>query len=152
MVGLIGLAWLAPWLRWMPRGPGLVTVEQKEKTPTILEILKQRSAWGPFIGLFCNAYSLYFLIAWLPFYLVRNAISRWMQWPRLAVPFLTKLCARRCAAALRRWIAVGASRTRVHITFMIVGMLGTGGFLLASLLAGPILFLGLLLLVARRVV
>ncbi len=70
-VGLVSLLWLLPWFRWMPRGPGLFTV-QRGPAPTTLEILKQRRAWGSFIGLFCNAYSLYFLIAWLPFYLVRE--------------------------------------------------------------------------------
>ncbi|HJY92224.1 MAG TPA: MFS transporter [Candidatus Acidoferrum sp.] len=149
VVGLISLAWLVPWLRWMPRGPGLVTVEQKENPPTILEILKQRSAWGSFIGLFCNAYSLYFLIVWLPFYLVRERHFSMDAMAKIGgAVFLTQaVCSALCGRLADRWIAVGASRTRVHITFMIVGMLGTGGFLLASLLAGPILSVGLLLLV-----
>jgi MFS family permease len=71
-LGSVSLVWLLPWFRWMPRGPGITVEKQLGAEPTTLEILKQRSAWGTFLGLFSIAYSLYFLIAWLPFYLVRE--------------------------------------------------------------------------------
>ncbi len=147
-VGLVSLLWLFPWFRWMPRGPGLFTV-QRGPAPTTLEILKQRRAWGSFIGLFCNAYSLYFLIAWLPFYLVRERHFSMDTMAKIGgAVFLTQaVCSALCGRLADRWIAVGGSRTRVHITFMIAGMLGTSGFLLASSLVGPTLSVGLLLLV-----
>jgi MFS transporter, ACS family, D-galactonate transporter len=148
-VGLISLLWLLPWLRWMPQGPGLVTAVSKEPAPTTIEILKQRSAWGSFAGLFCNAYSLYFLIAWLPFYLVRERHFSMDAMAKIGgAVFLTQaLCSVVCGRLADRWIAAGGSRTRVHITFMAVGTLGTGAFLLASSLAGPTLSVVLLLLV-----
>jgi ACS family D-galactonate transporter-like MFS transporter len=40
--------------------------------PSLSEFLRQRSAWGTSIGLFCGNYVNYFLITWLPFYLVRE--------------------------------------------------------------------------------
>ena len=107
VVGLISLVWIVPWLRWMPRGPGLVTVEQKEKAPTTLEILKQRSAWGSFIGLFCNAYSLYFLIVWLPFYLVRERHFSMDAMAKIGgAVFLTQaVCSALCGRLADCWIA-----------------------------------------------
>jgi MFS transporter, ACS family, D-galactonate transporter len=148
-VGLISLLWLLPWFRWMPRGPGVVTGLQSGPAPATLEILKQWKAWGTFIGLFCSSYTLYFLIAWLPYYLVRERHFSMDKMARIGgAVFLTQaVCSVVCGRVADRWIAAGGSRTRVHITFMVAGMLGTAVFLLASSLAGPALSIGLLLLV-----
>jgi ACS family D-galactonate transporter-like MFS transporter len=71
VLGAASLLWIVPWITWMPRGPGLAT--SKAAAPaSIVEILLQRSAWGTFAGLFCFNYLWYFLITWLPFYLVRQ--------------------------------------------------------------------------------
>jgi MFS transporter, ACS family, D-galactonate transporter len=147
-LGLISLLWLLPWFRWMPRGPGLVSERQLGPAPTVLEILKQRSAWGSFIGLLCNCYSLYFLIAWLPFYLVRERHFSMDTMAKIGgAVFLTQaVCSVVCGRIADRWIALGGTRTRVHMTFMIAGLLGTGGFLVASSVVGPALSVSLLLL------
>ena len=71
VLGAASLLWLFPWIKWMPQGAGLVT-STSAKPAGILEILLQRSAWGTFAGLFCFNYLWYFLITWLPFYLVRQ--------------------------------------------------------------------------------
>jgi ACS family D-galactonate transporter-like MFS transporter len=71
VLGGASLLWLPAWLRWMPRGPGLSESEAKHPAG-IPEILRQRSAWGTFIGLFSFNYLWYFLITWLPFYLVKQ--------------------------------------------------------------------------------
>jgi MFS transporter, ACS family, D-galactonate transporter len=148
-VGLISLLWLAPWFRWMPRGDGQVVASENGCAPTILDILRQRPAWGTFIGLFCNAYSLYFLISWLPFYLLRerhlsmNAMAKVGGAVFLAQAMASVVCGR---LADRR-IAAGASRTRVHLMLMTVGMLGTGLFLMVSISARSSVFVWPLLLV-----
>jgi MFS transporter, ACS family, D-galactonate transporter len=71
VLGAASLLWLFPWMTWMPKGPGLPTLKAAQPA-TILEILLERSAWGTFAGLFCFNYLWYFLITWLPFYLVRQ--------------------------------------------------------------------------------
>lgn len=148
VLGMVSLVWLLPWFRWMPRGPGIAPEMQLGPEPTTLEILKQRAAWGTFMGLFCNAYSLYFLVAWLPFYLVRERHFSMDTMAKVgAGVFLAQAaCSILCGRISDRWIAGGATRTRVHMTFMTLGMLGTAGFLLASVLVGPALSVGLLLL------
>src|ERR1700687_5063661 len=56
VLGYVSLVWLLPWFRWMPRGPGIATEMQSGPETTTFEILKERAAWGTFMGLFCNAY------------------------------------------------------------------------------------------------
>jgi len=148
VLGLVSLLWLLPWFRWMPRGPGLIPEKHTGISPTALDILKQRSAWGSFLGLFCNAYSLYFLVAWLPFYLVRERHFSMDSMAKIGgAVFLTQaVCSIACGRIGDRWIASGASRTRVYMTFMTAGLLGSAGFLMASVLAGPTLSIGMLLL------
>ncbi len=149
VLGSVSLVWLLPWFRWMPRGAGVGTEVQRGPEPTTLEILKQRKAWGTFMGLFCGAYSLYFLIAWLPFYLVRERHFSMDTMAKVgaAVFLMQAVSSTVCGRIGDRWIAAGGSRTRVHMTFMIAGLLGTSGFLLASSLFGPTLSVALLLLV-----
>jgi len=69
--GVASLVWLLPWLRMMPQGQGTVAANSGP-VPSTAQILRQRSAWGTFVGLFCGQYYFYFLITWLPYYLVRN--------------------------------------------------------------------------------
>src|ERR1700722_6571430 len=71
VLGSASLLWLPAWIRWMPRGPGL-PVGNEQRPARMVEIISQRSAWGTFIGLFSFNYIWYFLITWLPFYLVRQ--------------------------------------------------------------------------------
>ena len=153
VLGSISLVWLLPWFRWMPRGPGIAAQMQLGPEPTTLEILHQRSAWGTFMGLFCTAYSLYFLIAWLPFYMVRERHFSMDTMANIGgAVFLTQAVSSTvCGRIADRWIAAGATRTRVHMTFMIAGLLGTGGCLLASCVVGPTLSVVMLLLVGASV-
>ena len=71
VLGLGSLLWLPPWFKWMPRGQSAAVSNSKE-APSITEILSHRSAWATFVGHFCSNYFWYFLLTWLPFYLVRE--------------------------------------------------------------------------------
>lgn len=67
-MGLISLAWLPLWAKWKPAH----TVDRLAKfaSPTAVEIMAQRSFWGAVLGHFAFDYLLYFMITWLPTYLV----------------------------------------------------------------------------------
>jgi MFS transporter, ACS family, D-galactonate transporter len=69
-VGLISLVWLPAWFKWMPRGG--VVLRDLAAAPGFADILRQRSFWGVCTGHFCVNYSTYFMLTWLPFYLVRD--------------------------------------------------------------------------------
>ena len=70
VLGLGSLLWLVPWLAWMPRRPTSAAPASREKSG--FSTFWQRSAWGTCLGQFCINYFLYFLVTWLPFYLVRG--------------------------------------------------------------------------------
>lgn len=148
-IALVSFLWLLPWFRWMPRGSGLVPTSEMGRSPGMLEIMKQRSAWGSFTGLFCFAYVLYFLIAWLPFYLVRERHFSMDSMAKIGgtLFLMQALCAVVCGRLSDGWIAGGSTPTKVYKTFMIVGAVAAGTFLVASSLVGPTLSVGLLILV-----
>ncbi len=71
VLGLVSLLWLPLWFAWMPRSAEL-TAANPETVPAIFDILRRRIAWATFGGHFCGNYFWYFLLTWLPFYLVRE--------------------------------------------------------------------------------
>jgi MFS family permease len=148
-LGLVSLLWIPLWLRWMPHADGVSATNEAEPVPPTLEILKQRSAWGSFAGLFCYAYLLYFLLTWLPFYLVRErhfsmgAMARIGGCLYLAQALSSALCGR----LSDRWIAAGGTPTRVRKTVVVAGSLCAAVLLVASALAGPAASAALLVLV-----
>jgi ACS family D-galactonate transporter-like MFS transporter len=87
-LGLGGLLWLVPWLAWMPRR-AVTAAPAAEPTVRILDILRQRSAWGTCLGQACINYTLYFLVTWLPFYLVKARHLSMDQMARLGGLFFS---------------------------------------------------------------
>jgi ACS family D-galactonate transporter-like MFS transporter len=70
-VGLISLLWLPAWRKWKPR-PSDTLKATRTDGPEFAEILRQRSFWGTSTGHFCANYILYFMVTWLPSYLVQE--------------------------------------------------------------------------------
>jgi ACS family D-galactonate transporter-like MFS transporter len=122
-LGLLSLLWLPPWKIWMPKGPGL-DVSPAAQTPGILEILQQRSAWGTFVGLFAFNYLSYFLLTWLPSFLVneRNFSMQKMGTIGGIAYLLLALSALICGWFSDLWIASGGTPTRVRKTFTATGL------------------------------
>ncbi|MBO0911825.1 MAG: MFS transporter [Acidobacteria bacterium] len=69
-VGLASLLWLPAWAKWMPRGGQ--KVHEVGSGPRIWQILRRRSFWGTSAGHFATNYLFYFLVTWLPNYLVQE--------------------------------------------------------------------------------
>ena len=80
-VGLISLLWLPAWTKWMPRNGGNDFVSGSA-FGGIGEILRQRSFWGTCVGQFSSNYLFYFMMTWLPSYLVlqRHFAMATMTW------------------------------------------------------------------------
>jgi MFS family permease len=136
VLGLGSLLWLIPWLAWMPSGTTAPAPDQETKVG-ILDILRERSAWGTCLGQICINYSLYFLVAWLPFYLVRARNLSMNQMARVGglIFFLAAVAAMVTGKLSDWWTAAGASATRVRKTLIGVGLTGLGASLAAAAIA-----------------
>ena len=72
LFGFLSLLWLWPWLRLPPpAAPPSLTPAGGGASPSFAQILRQRGLWGASLGHFASNYSFYFILAWLPVYLVK---------------------------------------------------------------------------------
>ena len=131
VLGLASMLWIVPWFIWMPKNHGEVRKETGG-APNLLEFLGLRSAWGTCIGLFCLNYLSYFLITWLPFYLVRERHFSMEQMARIGgIAYLLGAGFTALSGWLSdSWIFSGATPTRVRKTF------AAGGLALAGMFVG----------------
>ena len=70
-IGVVSLLWLPAWGRW--KAADLTPVASIESAvPAFVLILRKRAFWGAASGHFCANYLVYFLMSWLPYYLVHE--------------------------------------------------------------------------------
>jgi ACS family D-galactonate transporter-like MFS transporter len=147
VLGLVSMAWLIPWLAWVPRAGTAISHVEKSGA-WFLKLLRQRSMWGTCGGLFGANYVLYFEITWLPYYLQRE---RHFSMSTMAkISGVGYLCYSAGAAIFGwisdRWIAAGGTPTVVRKTFAGVGAGSAGLLLLGCALTSPAVSVILLLL------
>jgi MFS transporter, ACS family, D-galactonate transporter len=137
-LGLLSLLWLVPWIKWMPEGRSAIEFAARN-APSLPEFLRLRSAWGTCVGLFCSNYVNYFLITWLPYYLVRERHFSMQNMAKIGgTAYLLGACFATLSGWLSdRWIVAGATPTRVRKTFAAGGIALAGTFLGLSAVSGP---------------
>jgi ACS family D-galactonate transporter-like MFS transporter len=144
-LGLGSLLWLLPWLRWKPSFPSVAS--ESLDAPSLLQFARLRAAWGTCGGLFCGNYISYFFITWMPFYLLRErhfsmnkmGIVAGSSYVAAAISSLV------CGGLADRWIARGATPTRVRKTFTGGGMICTAVFLIVCVVSPPGLSIAMLI-------
>ena len=146
-LGLIALLWLPPWFQWMPRTPNFGVLHMQQG-PGLWEIVRQRSSWGTWVGHFCMNYPLYFLLTWLPFYLVSERHFSLQGMGRMggATFVMSALSCFICGRLSDHWICAGATATRVRTAFVVLGLTCTGLSLVGCAAAPARLMVVLLLL------
>jgi len=120
-IGLVSLLWLPAWIKWMPCRT--VTDDSIAKTASFADILRHRSFWGASLGQFCHAYLFYFMVTWLPFYLVRERHLSVQSMARVAaLYYLTDAMSAIATGWLSDfWIRRGYTPTLVRKTVMAIG-------------------------------
>jgi MFS family permease len=176
--GVGALVWMIPWYSAMPRGGQRVEVVPGERNATrrdgeasaalasgstgttgatgatgatgsIAKMVRLRCAWGTTIGHFSGNYFYYFLLAWLPTYLVQEEHLSIRNMSRLAAAIFLLIA---CTTLLAGWIsdrliARGASATSVRLKLVVGGQLMASSLLALTLVHGhPLIALGLLVI------
>jgi MFS family permease len=137
--GAVSLLWLWPWSRVgisPPAPPKQLAVDSQ---PSFPQILRRRELWGASLGHFASNYGYYFIVSWLPFYLIKSrgfsmgsmvAIASWAY-------LLNALSALAMGWLADRWIRAGRSPTIVY-----------KGIMAANHIAGIACMIGMVMLPA----
>ncbi len=146
-LGLIAMLWLVPWWLWMPRRQKPLASPTAGQ-PGYLLVLAQRSAWGTCLGQAAINYYLYFLVTWLPFYLVRGKHLSMNTMARYGglVFLMSATSAAAWGKLSDRWVRSGTSATAVFKTSMALGCGGIGVALALTSITEGYLFVGMLAL------
>jgi MFS family permease len=138
--GLVSLLWLWPWLT-ATRGTVIDTPLRKARPIPYFTILRERAAWGTSLGHFCSNYGLYFVLTWLPLYLVKELGFTVAQ---MAIIGGIVYCVYAIAAAVTGWISDrlidrGTSVSSVRKGIIVIGLSGVAvGMLLCSTAAASV--------------
>jgi MFS family permease len=128
--GLSSLLWLWPWLS---------SVVPTERRPTFgtspfsySSLLRQRALWGASLGHFCFNYGYYFVLTWLPLYLVN---SRGLSLSQMSVVGAVVYGVFAISSALTgrvsdHWITSGWPVNRVRKGVMVTALFGAAVFML----------------------
>lgn len=134
VTAVVALLWLIPWFFLAPRRS--VTTE-RVSVPEIswADLLRRRAVWATCCGQWGANYTWYFLLTWLPSYLIKerhfslNSMAFWA-----AAPYMLMAAASLGGGILAdRLISRGSRAIRVRQTFLSVGLLATA-ILLPSML------------------
>jgi MFS family permease len=137
--GALSLTWLWPWRRVEIGPPVAVRPSVAEAQPSYAQVLGRRELWGASLGHFASNYGYYFIVSWLPFYLVKSrgfsmgsmvAIASWAY-------LLNALSALAMGWLADRWIRAGRSPTLVY-----------KGIMAANHIAGIACMIGMVMLPA----
>jgi len=134
--GGAGLVWLVPWLMSAPRVLVVAGTSKQVAGPSWGQLVRKRSFWGTCGGLCGANYAWYFLLSWLPSYLVRerhftlNSVAFWG-----ALPYLFIAVSSLGGGVLAdRWISRGAMPVGVRRGFLVSGLILTAAILPSVLL------------------
>jgi MFS transporter, ACS family, D-galactonate transporter len=137
VLGLASMLWIVPWWMWMPK-KHQATLTDSIGAPSVFEFLRLRSAWGTCAALFCGNYVSYFLITWLPYYLVRERHFSMDNMAKLGgTAYFLGACFSMFSGWLSdRWIATGATPSLVRKTFTGGGLALSGIFIGLAAVSG----------------
>ena len=137
-VGLVSLLWLPAWAKWMPR-EGVISPHSLDAGPGFAAIMRHRSFWGTCIGHFSCNYLFYFMITWLPSYLVLERHLSMTTMTRIAGVYYSvdAVSAIACGWLQDLYIGKGYTTTLVRKSGMAIGFSMAAVAVAGCAVAGP---------------
>jgi len=123
--GALSLLWLYPWSKLAPTRPA-AEPRRADAGPALLTLLRCRAVWGTGLGHFSANYAYYFVLLWLPYYLVKERGYATAEMAKLAgaAYVITAVSALACGWATDRYIARGGSANFSYKGIMLVAHAG----------------------------
>jgi len=138
-LGVITLVWLWPWFIVTRHrhfdGPS----EEEAAAVSYAAILRRREFWGAALGHFSINYAFYFVITWLPTFLVKAGGFTVSQMAGIgaAIYGVYAVSTALAGAVSDRWIRHGGSTTLVRKTFALSSAIGAAVTIACSALVEP---------------
>jgi ACS family D-galactonate transporter-like MFS transporter len=136
--GLVGLLWLAPWLRVVrndyPDKIALTAAKYRAAEVPLSNLLSSPVVWGGLINNFCYAYFNFYCMTWMPAYLVEQ---RGLSLEKSGLYTFFSFAGIAIVAAVAGWasdrlIARGHDAVRVRKSFIVAGFIGATSVLLGA--------------------
>jgi MFS family permease len=126
LFGVASLAWLVPWLLSTRKASAEAAdhLAASGPAPSFLAILAKREAWGASLGHFANNYAFYFVISWLPLYLVKARGLSVVQMAQIGgvIYVVYAMSSFSVGWLTDRWMQAGASANLARKTTIIAGL------------------------------
>ncbi len=121
LFGLVSLIWLVPWYAATRDASAQTKSRPADTSPSIASIMRRREVWGAGLGQFCGNYAFYFVISWLPLYLVKARGLSVVEMAELGgLIYIVYAISSLSAGYLSdHWIRRGASDNRVRKTVIV---------------------------------
>lgn len=121
VLGLISILWLIPWRLWARGLDRPERAESQPEGPGYWAIIRRRDFWGAAVGQFFQNYSFYFLISWMPLYLVEaHGFTVSAMAGTVTLIYLVYAASSWAFGALAdRWMAAGASSNLARKSAMV---------------------------------
>lgn len=147
--GLATLIWLLPWRRVVDALPTVADADD-DRAVSVRGLLGKRSLWAMGIGHAAGNFSFYFMLAFLPLYLVQQRGLSIEQMTLLAtLGYATQGAAAFALGAWSdRWTKSGRSEAAMRRAMLFVGQLTASVCILGIMVTDSIAVIGLLLCIA----
>ena len=122
--GLVSFLWLLPWLAVTKSGAVTAGGASDMLPLPYGDLLKRRALWGASVGAFCSFYSYYFLLTWLPLFLVKAHGFNVKEMAQIGAGIYAVHAASSAVIgwASDRWILTGTSPDRVRKSLLVGGL------------------------------